>query len=458
VIVTSDNGEAKGTAYEQGVRTMLHVRGPGISAGTTVTDLVNNIDLAPTLLDWAGSSAAKVNLATDGLPWSGVASGALSTNGRSELFVEMGYDRAVITSDNYKYLYAGQGAYANLEARGEVLGWYAHAGVEDQLYNLATDGAEQTNLAGTEASKLAELKTKMSTHRAATLNSPVTAANLMCSVATLPSPTTDIALNAGWTWISFNRRSPDMSLASMTAEVTWSAGDLIKTQTRFAQFYANFGWFPGDFVLDVNTMYTIKTDAAKILKVRGAAVTLPSSIFVQPGWNWIPAHYEAAQDLNDEVFEFAAVSVTDLLKSQTSFTSYYSTGWFGTLNALYPGAGYKLKAKQAGTIRFKTKPLCPLIIDVRSAAEWDAGHVSCAQRLEIQNDAALVETVRCYTGGKMSYPIQVYCRSGSRAGQAVAVLQGQNFTAVTNAGGYDTNGPALTQLCACSPQPACNVL
>jgi len=55
IVVTSDNGDAKGTAYEQGVRCMQHVKGPGISAGKTVTDLVANYDLAPTVLEWAGA-------------------------------------------------------------------------------------------------------------------------------------------------------------------------------------------------------------------------------------------------------------------------------------------------------------------------------------------------------------------------------------------------------------------
>ena len=41
VVVTSDNGQAKGSVYEYGVRTLLHVRYPdgGIRAGTTVHDL-----------------------------------------------------------------------------------------------------------------------------------------------------------------------------------------------------------------------------------------------------------------------------------------------------------------------------------------------------------------------------------------------------------------------------------
>jgi N-acetylglucosamine-6-sulfatase len=60
VIFTSDNGYAfgehrlvgKGDLYEASVRVPLLVRGPGIQAGT-LDRLTSNVDLVPTILDWA---------------------------------------------------------------------------------------------------------------------------------------------------------------------------------------------------------------------------------------------------------------------------------------------------------------------------------------------------------------------------------------------------------------------
>jgi arylsulfatase A-like enzyme len=60
----SDNGYAfgehrlrgKGHLFEESVRVPLLVRGPGIRAGRT-SRLTNNIDLTPTILDWAGVAA-----------------------------------------------------------------------------------------------------------------------------------------------------------------------------------------------------------------------------------------------------------------------------------------------------------------------------------------------------------------------------------------------------------------
>lgn len=61
-VFTSDNGYhlgqhrltgGKETTYEEDLRMPLLMRGPGIPAGLTVTQLVSNADLAPTIAKWA---------------------------------------------------------------------------------------------------------------------------------------------------------------------------------------------------------------------------------------------------------------------------------------------------------------------------------------------------------------------------------------------------------------------
>ncbi len=58
VIFISDNGapmpRAKGTLYDAGIKTPMIVTGPGVPAGARYRPLVSVIDLAPTVLDWAG--------------------------------------------------------------------------------------------------------------------------------------------------------------------------------------------------------------------------------------------------------------------------------------------------------------------------------------------------------------------------------------------------------------------
>lgn len=93
---------------------------------------------------------------------------------------------------------------------------------------------------------------------------------------------------------------------------------------------------------------------------------------------------------------------------------------------------------------------CPIVIDVRTQLEWDAGHAPCAHRLEIQNDPTLVTKVLSLAKGDLNYPVQVYCRSGFRAGKAKKLLQDQKWTAVSNAGGWESGQvDAIKKLCDC---------
>lgn len=92
---------------------------------------------------------------------------------------------------------------------------------------------------------------------------------------------------------------------------------------------------------------------------------------------------------------------------------------------------------------------CPIVIDVRTQNEWDAGHATCAHRLEIQYDTKLVAKLSTLAKGDLSHPVQLYCRSGNRAGVAQKILQDRKWTHVTNAGGWDKQANAIQKLCDC---------
>lgn len=71
-----------------------------------------------------------------------------------------------------------------------------------------------------------------------------------------------------------------------------------------------------------------------------------------------------------------------------------------------------------------------IIIDVRSKAEYDSGHVDGALWLDVERIAA---------GQMPDVPkgeeIVLYCRSGARSTTATNIMKAQGFTNVSSAGG-----------------------
>lgn len=75
----------------------------------------------------------------------------------------------------------------------------------------------------------------------------------------------------------------------------------------------------------------------------------------------------------------------------------------------------------------------PVIIDVRSQEEWDAGHIEGAIRITHDVIGSRIEAAV----KDKSTPITVYCRSGRRAAVAKQTLDKMGYTKVENAGGYE---------------------
>jgi rhodanese-related sulfurtransferase len=91
---------------------------------------------------------------------------------------------------------------------------------------------------------------------------------------------------------------------------------------------------------------------------------------------------------------------------------------------LWQGGAYRANMK--GTA---TNP--ETFIDVRTDAEWAAGHLDGALHFDL---------VRLQAGELPNVakdaPLATYCRTGIRAGQALQILQANGFTNVRNAGGF----------------------
>ncbi|KFZ38022.1 hypothetical protein HR45_05795 [Shewanella mangrovi] len=73
-----------------------------------------------------------------------------------------------------------------------------------------------------------------------------------------------------------------------------------------------------------------------------------------------------------------------------------------------------------------------MLIDVRTVAEFNDGHIIGAQNMEYQT---IVQQLATLDVAK-AHPIVLYCRSGRRASIAQQALQQAGYSAVANAGGY----------------------
>lgn len=71
-----------------------------------------------------------------------------------------------------------------------------------------------------------------------------------------------------------------------------------------------------------------------------------------------------------------------------------------------------------------------VLLDVRTPQEYREGHIPGSRNIPLQCLDQVAELVP-----DRSAPIYVYCRSGSRSGQAAAILKGMGYAAVQNIGG-----------------------
>jgi|GEM_PF-406474 len=141
IIFTSDNGYSHGQhrrnnnkylAYEESLRTPLVIRGPGIAARQTRTEMVTNLDIVATIVE---SAKASPNRSLDGRTLSPLFNGAAQW--RSAFFFE-GNDQTGHDPRVFAGRYAG--------VRSATAKYVRHETGEEELYDFARDPAEMTSV------------------------------------------------------------------------------------------------------------------------------------------------------------------------------------------------------------------------------------------------------------------------------------------------------------------------
>ena len=74
-----------------------------------------------------------------------------------------------------------------------------------------------------------------------------------------------------------------------------------------------------------------------------------------------------------------------------------------------------------------------IVIDVRTPEEFAAGHLEGAQLIDFNGG----EVATAIPGLDPEAEYLVYCRSGNRSGQAIALMEQAGFTNVTNLGSLE---------------------
>jgi rhodanese-related sulfurtransferase len=96
-------------------------------------------------------------------------------------------------------------------------------------------------------------------------------------------------------------------------------------------------------------------------------------------------------------------------------------------------AGFSLRDAGSPRQAEEEKVRTATYLDVRTQAEWEAGHLDDAVHLEL----AEIEDGKLPNIPKDS-EIKIYCRSGKRAETAKGILESRGFSKAVNAGGYDS--------------------
>jgi arylsulfatase A-like enzyme len=145
VVLPADNGpyrDGKGTLYEGGTRVVALASWSGrIKEGSVVNEMIHTVDLYPTLVRLAGGKLEN-SKPLDGIDvWGTISDGDASP--RSELVYNIEPFRAAIREGDWKLI------------------WRTLLPQSVELYNIAKDPSETTNLAVEQPEKIAELQKRI---------------------------------------------------------------------------------------------------------------------------------------------------------------------------------------------------------------------------------------------------------------------------------------------------------
>ncbi|MBU0711530.1 T9SS type A sorting domain-containing protein [bacterium] len=161
----------------------------------------------------------------------------------------------------------------------------------------------------------------------------------------------DLVINKGFTWLSLNLDTDDMSVAAVLDNLTPESGDRIIAQNAYAQYSSEAGW--AGTLTGLNNMSMYMTDIStkgNLIHVGYKVNPIETPIILNQGWNWISYIPDRNLNVNEAMVTLNSQS-NDLIKNQTSYAQYVDNiGWLGSLNRMYPGSGYMIRSTNKDTL------------------------------------------------------------------------------------------------------------
>jgi hypothetical protein len=189
-----------------------------------------------------------------------------------------------------------------------------------------------------------------------------------------PGSVASFPLAAGWNWFSTNVISTDMSPGAIFASLAPAAGDIVKSKTSFAVFDPDtaIGWVGTLTTLDNTSGYMVRlTEGGTVLQEGVLADPGATPVPIANGWNWIGYVPATAMSVGTALADLVTrgfLNGDEIAKGQGAFAE-WNSGWFGTLETLEPGKGYRLHLQD---------PALPSTFDYPSGAPATPAFVASA--------------------------------------------------------------------------------
>ena len=154
-------------------------------------------------------------------------------------------------------------------------------------------------------------------------------------------------LTSGWNWWSTYVEADDL-FGQLTTGLGANATQ-IKSSTSFVNYFSGL-WIGGLNSINNESCYLINATNACAVEMTGNQATPANHpITINPNWNWI-GYPNTGETTVANAFSNFTPSNGDQVKSQNSFSTYYSGMWVGGLSTITPGMGLLYKSNSTGVM------------------------------------------------------------------------------------------------------------